>query len=43
LLLVIGGIGLLGLLACGVGLFATTPLAVCIGAAAYLELSAEQT
>ena len=42
LLLVIGGIGLLGLLACGVGLFATTPLAVCIGAAAYLELSAEQ-
>jgi hypothetical protein len=43
LLLVIGGISLLGLLACGVGLFATTPLAVCIGAAAYLELSAEQT
>ena len=43
LLLVIGGIGLLGLLACGVGLFATTPLAVCIGAAAYLELSAEQS
>ncbi len=43
LLLVIGGIGLVGLLACGVGLFATTPLAVCIGAAAYLELSAEQS
>ena len=43
LLLVIGGIGLLGLLACGVGLFATTPLAVCIGAAGYLELSAEQS
>ncbi len=43
LLLVIGGIGLVGLLACGVGLFATTPLAVCIGAAAYLELSSEQS
>ncbi len=39
LLLVIGGIGLM---ACGVGLFATTPLAACIGATAYLELSAEQ-
>ena len=43
LVLVIGSIGLLGLLACGVGLFATTPLAVCIGAAAYLELSGEQS
>jgi hypothetical protein len=29
-------------IACGIGLFATVPLAVCVGAAAYLQLTAEQ-
>jgi len=39
LLLVIGVISAVGLLAFGVGLFATVPLAVCIGASAYQQLS----
>ena len=39
LLLVIGVISAVGVLAFGVGLFATVPLAVCIGASAYLQLS----
>ena len=38
LLLVIGTISGVGVLALGVGLFATVPLAVCIGASAYLQL-----
>ena len=38
LLLVIGVISAVGLLAFGVGLFATVPLAVCIGASGYLQL-----
>lgn len=38
LLLVIGAISAVGVLAFGVGLFATVPLAVCIGASAYLQL-----
>ena len=41
-LLVVGAISISGVIACGVGLFATVPLAVCVGAAAYLQLSAEQ-
>lgn len=41
-LLVLGAISISGVIACGVGLFATVPLAVCIGAAAYLQLAAEQ-
>ena len=40
LLLVIVAISAGGLLAFGVGLFATGPLAVCIGAAGYLQLAA---
>jgi uncharacterized membrane protein len=40
LLLVIAAISVVGFLACGVGLFATGPLAVCIGAAGYLQLAA---
>ena len=40
LLLVIVAISAVGFLACGVGLFATGPLAVCIGAAGYLQLAA---
>jgi len=39
LLLVIVAISAVGVLACGVGLFATGPLAVCIGAAGYLQLA----
>ncbi|MBM5799801.1 MAG: hypothetical protein FJ077_02960 [Cyanobacteria bacterium K_DeepCast_35m_m2_023] len=39
LLVVIGTISAVGVLALGVGLFATVPLAVCIGASAYLQLS----
>ena len=39
LLLVIGVISAVGVLAFGVGLFATVPLAICIGASAYLELT----
>jgi hypothetical protein len=39
LLLVIGAISAVGVLAFGVGLFATVPLAVCIGASAYLRLT----
>lgn len=38
LLLVIATISAVGVLAFGVGLFATVPLAVCIGASAYLQL-----
>jgi hypothetical protein len=38
LLLVIGTISAVGVFAFGVGLFATVPLAVCIGASAYLQL-----
>ena len=38
LLLVIGVISTVGVLAFGVGLFATVPLAVCVGASAYLQL-----
>ena len=38
LLLVIGVISAVGVVAFGVGLFATVPLAVCIGAAGYLQL-----
>jgi hypothetical protein len=41
-LLVVGAISISGVIACGIGLFATVPLAVCVGAAAYLQLSAEQ-
>ena len=41
-LLVLGAISISGLVACVVGLFATVPLAVCIGASAYLQLAAEQ-
>ncbi|MEB3306594.1 MAG: hypothetical protein VKK98_00425 [Cyanobacteriota bacterium] len=41
-LLVLGAISVSGVMACGVGLFATVPLAVCIGASAYLELTAAQ-
>ena len=40
-LLVLGAISISGAIACGVGLFATVPLAVCIGASAYLQLAAE--
>lgn len=40
-LLVLGAISISGVIACGVGLFATVPLAVCIGASAYLQLAAE--
>ena len=40
LLLVIVAISAAGILACGIGLFATGPLAVCIGAAGYLQLAA---
>ena len=40
LLLVIVAISAAGILAFGVGLFATGPLAVCIGAAGYLQLAA---
>lgn len=39
-LVVLGAISISGVIACGVGLFATVPLAVCIGASAYLELAA---
>ncbi len=39
LLLVIGLISAIGVLAFGVGLFATVPLAICIGASAYLQLT----
>ncbi|NDC34146.1 MAG: hypothetical protein EBZ51_01860 [Synechococcaceae bacterium WB9_2_112] len=39
LLLVIGVISAVGVLAFGVGLFATVPLALCIGASAYQQLS----
>lgn len=39
LLLVIAAISAVGVLAVGVGLFVTVPLAVCIGAAGYLKLS----
>lgn len=38
LLLVIGVISAVGVFALGVGLFVTVPLAVCIGASAYLQL-----
>jgi len=38
LLLVIGVISAVGVFAFGVGLFATVPLAVCIGASGYLQL-----
>lgn len=41
-LLVVGAISISGVIACGIGLFATVPLAVCVGAVAYLQLSAEQ-
>ncbi len=41
-LLVLGAISISGVIACGVGLFATVPLAVCIGASAYLQLTAAQ-
>jgi hypothetical protein len=40
LLLVIVAISAVGVLAFGIGLFATGPLAVCIGAAGYLQLAA---
>jgi len=40
LLLVIVAISAVGTFACVVGLFATVPLAVCIGAAGYLQLAA---
>ena len=40
LLLVIVAISAVGSLAFGIGLFATVPLAVCIGAAGYLQLAA---
>ncbi len=40
LLLVISAISAVGILALGIGLFATGPLAVCIGAAGYLQLAA---
>ena len=39
LLLVIGVISGVGVLAFGVGLFATVPLAICIGASGYLQLT----
>ena len=42
LLLVITAISAVGVLACGVGLFVTGPLAVCIGAEAYLQLLANR-
>ena len=42
-LLVLGAISISGVIAFGVGLFATVPLAVCIGAAAYLQLAPEQS
>lgn len=41
-LVVLAAISISGVIACGVGLFATVPLAVCIGAAAYQQLIAEQ-
>ena len=41
LLLVIGVIWISGALAVGVGLFVTMPLAVCIGASAYLKLASD--
>ncbi|MEB3185354.1 MAG: hypothetical protein VKM97_05660 [Cyanobacteriota bacterium] len=41
-LLVLGAISISGVIAVGLGLFATVPLAVCIGASAYLQLTAEQ-
>ena len=41
-LVVLAAISVSGVIACGVGLFATVPLAVCIGAAAYLQLASEQ-
>ena len=41
-LLVLGAISISGAIAVGLGLFATVPLAVCIGASAYLQLTAEQ-
>ena len=41
-LLVLGAISISGAIAFGLGLFATVPLAVCIGASAYLQLTAEQ-
>jgi len=40
LLLVISAISAVGILAFGIGVFATGPLAVCIGAAGYLQLAA---
>lgn len=43
LLVVILAISALGFLAFGVGLFATGPLAVCIGAAGYLQLQASRS
>ena len=42
LLVVIVAISAVGVLACGVGLFATGPLAICIGAAGYLQLAANR-
>jgi hypothetical protein len=41
-LLVVGAISISGAVACGVGLFATVPLAVCVGASAYLQLASDQ-
>ncbi|NDC14010.1 MAG: hypothetical protein EBZ76_02070 [Synechococcaceae bacterium WB9_2_170] len=43
LLLVIVAISAVGFLACGVGLFATGPLAICIGAAGYLQLAGHRS
>lgn len=40
-LLVVGAISISGVIACGIGLFATVPLGVCVAASAYLQLSAE--
>lgn len=40
-LLVLGAISISGAIACGVGLFATVPLAVCIGASAYLQIASD--
>jgi hypothetical protein len=42
-LVVLGTISVSGVIAFAVGLFATVPLAVCIGASAYLELTADQS
>lgn len=40
---VVGAISLSGVIACGVGLFATVPLGVCVGASAYLQLVAQKS